>query len=113
VKPETWAAIAAVAAVVAALIALGALIVSGVSARAALRATRAAEEQTKIQEQLRIDAAQAYVWADVRPDDEIGQHKIGGLPVSNSTASSPDAAVITRQPPGLSMASSSRRFRGW
>ena len=36
------------------------------------RAAKAAEEQTRIQRQLRQDAAQPYVWADVRPDKEHG-----------------------------------------
>lgn len=36
------------------------------------RAAKAAEEQTRIQRQLRKDAAQPYVWADVRPDEEHG-----------------------------------------
>jgi hypothetical protein len=36
------------------------------------RAANAAEEQTRIQQQLRQDAAQPYVWADVRPDQEHG-----------------------------------------
>jgi hypothetical protein len=39
------------------------------SAAAAERAAAAAEEQTAIQQQLRRDAAQPYVWVDVRPDD--------------------------------------------
>src|SRR3954467_1580735 len=37
------------------------------------RAANAAREQTAIQRQLRIDAAQPYVWVDIRPDDEHGQ----------------------------------------
>lgn len=37
------------------------------------RAANAAREQTAIQRQLRIDAAQPYVWVDIRPDDEYGQ----------------------------------------
>jgi hypothetical protein len=36
------------------------------------RAAKAAEEQTRLQHQLRQDAAQPYVWADVRPDEEHG-----------------------------------------
>lgn len=55
----TWIAIAAAA------VALAALYYTA-------RATRAGEEQTGIQRQLRIDAAQPYVWADVRPDDATG-----------------------------------------
>ena len=39
------------------------------SAAAAERAAAAAEQQTEIQMQLRKDAAQPYVWIDVRPDD--------------------------------------------
>jgi hypothetical protein len=39
------------------------------STRAATRAVAAAEVQTKIQQQLRVDAAQPYAWVDVRPDD--------------------------------------------
>jgi len=42
------------------------------STRAANRAARAADEQTKIQQQLRIEAAQPYVWADVRGDEATG-----------------------------------------
>jgi hypothetical protein len=39
------------------------------SAAAAERGSAAAEQQTEIQMQLRKDAAQPYVWIDVRPDD--------------------------------------------
>ena len=39
------------------------------SAAAAERAAASAEQQTEIQLQLRKDAAQPYVWVDVRPDD--------------------------------------------
>ena len=60
---------AAVAAAVAALAAIAALYYNHKSARAAERAAGAAEEQSEIQRQLRIDAAQPYVWVDVRPDD--------------------------------------------
>lgn len=63
---QTWVAIAA------ALIAATALYFNLQSAHAADRAARAADEQTKIQRQLRIDAAQPYVWADVRPDEATG-----------------------------------------
>ena len=60
---ETWVAGAA------ALIAGTALYFNWMSTRAATRAAAAAEVQTKIQQQLRVDAAQPYVWVDVRPDD--------------------------------------------
>jgi hypothetical protein len=66
VSGGTWVSIAA------ALIALGALYFSWRSTQAASRAAMAAEKPTKIQEQLRIDAAQPYVWADIRPDDAQG-----------------------------------------
>lgn len=59
-------------AVIAALFAGVALYFNGRTTRAARRAAHAAEEQTKIQRQLRIDAAQPYVWVDVRPDDAMG-----------------------------------------
>jgi len=69
----TWVAIAA------AVIAAVAAVFNGLYTRAARQATHAAEraasaaeEQTKIQQQLRIDAAQPYVWADVRPDETTG-----------------------------------------
>ncbi len=67
----TWVAIAA------ALIAAGALVFNFQSARAArlaadaaIRAAKAAEEQTSIQGQLRVEAAQPFVWVDVRPGDD-------------------------------------------
>jgi len=63
---EAWIAVGA------ALIAGVALYFNGRSTRAATRAARAAEEQTKIQQQLRVDAALPYVWVDVRPDDATG-----------------------------------------
>lgn len=42
------------------------------SAGAAERGAVAAEQQSEIQLQLRKDAAQPYVWIDVRPDDVTG-----------------------------------------
>lgn len=68
--------LAAIAAAVAALAAVILLYYTRKSARAAQRATnaaersaKAAEQQTEIQRQLRIDAAQPYVWVDIRPDE--------------------------------------------
>ena len=61
--------IAAIAAAVAALAAIAALYYNHKSAHAAERSAGAAEEQSEIQRQLRIDAAQPYVWVDVRPDE--------------------------------------------
>ncbi len=46
------------------------------------RAARAARAQTRIQEQVRKDAAQPYVWADIRPSPQHGQLLL--LVVSNS-----------------------------
>lgn len=68
-----------VIAIIAAVIAAGALFYSMQSTKAAKKAAdatkeqaEAAKEQTEIQRTLRIDAAQPYVWADVRPDAEEG-----------------------------------------
>jgi len=66
VNAQTWVAIAA------AVIAVIALYFNAQYTRAADRAACSAEAQTKIQQQLRIDAAQPYVWVDVRPDDVTG-----------------------------------------
>lgn len=62
VSPDVWAATAAWVAAGAAVVAL---IITGIAAKAAW-------EQTRIQRQLREDAAQPYIWADVRPDDQSG-----------------------------------------
>jgi hypothetical protein len=59
VDASTWVAIGA------ALTGLAALYFNAIS-------VRAAKDQTAIQRQLRIDAAQPYVWADVRTDPESG-----------------------------------------
>lgn len=42
------------------------------STRAARKAAQAAEKQTEIQQQIQMDAAQPYVWIDIRPDDATG-----------------------------------------
>jgi hypothetical protein len=65
-KLESWIAL------VATVIALGALVYGARTAKAATLQANAAKEQTAIQRQLRIDAAQPYVWVDLRPDDEHG-----------------------------------------
>lgn len=71
-----WAAVMAGAAVLISLAALIFTIRSAVaserSARAAERAAAAAEAQTEIQRQIQIAAAQPYIWADVREDDNQG-----------------------------------------
>jgi hypothetical protein len=81
----TWVAI------IAAVIAAVAVYFNGQYTRAAERAARAAEEQTKIQQQLRTDAAQPYVWADVRPDETTGT--LLNLVIGNS---GPTTATIVR-----------------
>jgi hypothetical protein len=45
---------------------------AGLQLGEARRAADAAEEQTRMQKQLREDSAQPYVWADIRPDNESG-----------------------------------------
>jgi hypothetical protein len=65
-NPETWVAVAA------AVIALAALPFNWRSARAAERQLHTAEAQTQLQQQLRVDAAQPYVWVDIRPDQAVG-----------------------------------------
>ena len=70
---QTWAAlVAAIAAGGGTLVALWALAYSRKAVSAADRAARAAEEQTKIQQQLRIESAQPYVWVDIRADEAVG-----------------------------------------
>jgi hypothetical protein len=66
VNLETWVAIGA------ALISVVAAVFNFRSTQAAEREAHAAEEQTQIQRELRVDAAQPYVWADIRPDDAVG-----------------------------------------
>lgn len=101
---ETWAAIEALIdkagpwiAIIAALIAAGALYFNRRSTRAAVRAADAAEEQTKIQRQLRIDAAQPFVWADVRPDDDTGT--LLNLVVGNSGPTVATKVRVNIDPP--------------
>jgi hypothetical protein len=83
-KPEAWIAL------VAALIALGAFLYGA-------RAANAAKEQTAIQRQLRIDAAQPYVWVDLRPDDEQGGLLM--LVVGNSGPTVATDVRVTFSPP--------------
>lgn len=56
---------AAIGAVVAAVAAVVALFITAIAAKAA-------RDQTKIQQKLREDAAQPYLWADVRTENEHG-----------------------------------------
>jgi hypothetical protein len=98
VNAGTWVAIAA------AVIALAALYYSrksthysGKSATAAERAAHAAEEQTKIQRQLGVDAAQPYVWVDVRPDGQTG--RLLTLVVGNSGPTVATNVSVSVDPP--------------
>jgi hypothetical protein len=61
----TSGGLAAIGALVAAVAAVVALYFTAMAAKAA-------RDQTKIQQKLREDAAQPYVWADVRTEDEHG-----------------------------------------
>lgn len=59
-EPETVIALAAT------IVALFAAVFTGIAAKAAW-------DQTKIQRQLRVDAAQPYVWVDIRGSESQGQ----------------------------------------
>ncbi len=68
-EPETVSALSGLAAAIAAFVAAGiALIALFYTARAA----NAAKAQTELQREMRKDAAQPYVWADVRADQHQG-----------------------------------------
>lgn len=84
-------------AIVAALIALGAMYFNAQSSRAAIRAARAAEEQLKIEWQQRMEAAQPYVWADIRPDDVTGT--LLNLVIGNSGPTSAANVRVEVDPP--------------
>ncbi len=69
----------AVVALVAAAISLAALVASAHQARSARLQARSATDQvnearaqTELQRQIQRDAAQPYIWVDVRPDDGRG-----------------------------------------
>jgi hypothetical protein len=88
----------------AVLIALGALWFTRASTRAGQRAADAAdraaaasEQQTAIQLEQRIDAAQPYVWVDLRPDAETGQ--LLTLFVGNSGPTVATNVTVTFEPP--------------
>jgi len=66
VNIEAWVALPAV------LISGAALYFTGRAAYFTGRVAHAAGEQTNIQRQLRLDAAQPYVWVDLRPDEATG-----------------------------------------
>lgn len=61
-----------VAAIVAAIAAFAAAVAAFVALKPAQRAARAAEDQTAIQQDLKEQSAQPYVWADIQPDMQQG-----------------------------------------
>jgi len=85
-----------VVASVAAAAAVTALYFNWRSARAAIRAAKAAEEQTEIQRQIRIDAAQPFVWVDIRPDTSTGT--LLNLVVGNSGLTVATNVRVTADP---------------
>lgn len=89
---ETWVAFGAAG------VAFVALYFTGIAAKAA-------RDQTKIQRQLRIDAAQPYVWADIRP--ETGQAGVLRLEVGNS---GPTVATNVRITTSVPLPASGQRF---
>lgn len=91
-SPEAWFAGAA------AVIALVALYFTGVASNAAV-------DQTKIQRQLRIDAAQPYVWADIRT--ETAQAGLLRLEIGNS---GPTVATNIRVTTSVPLPASGQRF---
>lgn len=90
--PEAWFAAAA------ALISFAALFFTGIAAKAA-------RDQTQIQRQLRVDSAQPYVWADIRP--ETGQAGLLRLEVGNS---GPTVATNIRITTSTPLPASGQRF---
>jgi hypothetical protein len=70
--------------------------------------TRTAQEQTKIQRQLRIDAAQPYVWADIVPDEVSGT--LLHLAVGNSGQTVATNVRVTVDPPLVAIDQLKQRF---
>jgi hypothetical protein len=81
----------------AALIALAALPLNWAAVRIANRSARAAETQTQLQQQLRLDAAQPFVWIDIRPDQTVGT--LFNLVVGNSGQTTASNVHIKVNPP--------------
>ena len=81
---------AAIGAVVAAGAAVLALFLTAIAAKAA-------RDQTKIQQKLREDAAQPYVWADVRAEEEHGVVMM--LVVGNSGPTVATDVTVKIEPP--------------
>jgi hypothetical protein len=78
-------------------VAVVAAVIAAVSLHFNWRYTRTAVEQTKIQRQLRIDAAQPYVWADIAPDEVSGV--VLQLVVGNSGQTIATNVRVTVDPP--------------
>jgi hypothetical protein len=60
------------------------------------RSANASRLQTQLQRQLRIDAAQPYVWVDLRPDEEHGQFLL--LIIGNSGPTVATQVKVTFEP---------------
>jgi hypothetical protein len=88
---EVWIAGAAAA------IALAALPLNWAAVRIANRSARAAEMQTQLQQQLRLDAVQPFVWVDIRPDQAVGT--LFNLVVGNSGPTTASNVHIKVDPP--------------
>lgn len=86
--------LAAVGALVAAGAAVVALVITAIAAKAA-------RDQTKIQKQLREDAAQPYVWADVRTENEHGVVMMLVLGNSGPTVATDVKVTITPPFPSI------------
>lgn len=65
--PSTWLSVGAL------LVAIVALFFTGIAARAAAVQAKTAVEQTELQRKIQQDAAQPYVWVDIRPDTKTQQ----------------------------------------
>jgi hypothetical protein len=79
------------------VVAVVAAVISAVALFFNWQYTRTAVEQTKIQRQLRIDAAQPYVWADIVPDEVSGV--VLNLVVGNSGQTIATNVRVTVDPP--------------
>jgi hypothetical protein len=90
-NPETLAAVGA------AILAAVALYFNIKSTRAAVRAAQASEEQSVVQRQLRVDASQPYLWADIRLDD--GSQSLLNFVIGNSGPTVATGVRVTVEPP--------------
>jgi hypothetical protein len=86
-----WLAIAAT------IVALAAVCFNAVSARAAMRAAQAAEEQGAVQWHRHMEAAQPYIWVDIRPDSTTGT--LLNLVIGNSGPTPAENVRVEIDPP--------------